>query len=34
MLCKTCGGSSFGVTKVKENELLPAIKEAFNHGVK
>ena len=29
----TDGGSSFGVTKVKhENELLPAIKEAFNHG--
>ena len=27
------GGSSYGVTKVKEyNELLPAIKEAFNHG--
>ena len=29
----TDGGSSFGVTKVKtENELLPAIKEAFDHG--
>ena len=29
----TDGGSSFGVTKVKiENELLPAIKEAFEHG--
>lgn len=29
----TDGGSSFGVSKVKhENELLPAIKEAFNHG--
>jgi D-alanine-D-alanine ligase len=29
----TDGGSSFGVTKVKkESELLPAIKEAFNHG--
>ena len=29
----TDGGSSFGVTKVKnDNELLPAIKEAFNHG--
>ena len=29
----TDGGSSFGVTKVKiENDLLPAIKEAFNHG--
>ena len=29
----TDGGSSFGVTKVKkENELLPAINEAFNHG--
>ena len=29
----TDGGSSFGVTKVKiENELLPAVKEAFNHG--
>jgi D-alanine-D-alanine ligase len=29
----TDGGSSFGVTKVKkEIELLPAIKEAFNHG--
>ena len=29
----TDGGSSFGVTKVKkQSELLPAIKEAFNHG--
>ena len=29
----TDGGSSFGVTKVKkENELLPAIKAAFEHG--
>ena len=29
----TDGGSSFGVTKVKKNnELFPAIKEAFNHG--
>ena len=29
----TDGGSSFGVTKVKKaSELLPAIKEAFNHG--
>lgn len=29
----TDGGSSFGVTKVKkESELIPAIKEAFNHG--
>jgi len=29
----TDGGSSFGITKVKkESELLPAIKEAFNHG--
>ena len=29
----TDGGSSFGVTKVKkESDLLPAIKEAFNHG--
>jgi len=29
----TDGGSSFGVTKVKkEGDLLPAIKEAFNHG--
>ena len=29
----TDGGSSFGITKVKkEGELLPAIKEAFNHG--
>ena len=29
----TDGGSSFGVSKVKkESELLPAIKEAFNHG--
>ena len=29
----TAGGSSFGVTKAKkESELLPAIKEAFNHG--
>jgi D-alanine-D-alanine ligase len=29
----TDGGSSFGVTKVKnESELAPAIKEAFNHG--
>lgn len=29
----TDGGSSFGVTKVKkESELLPGIKEAFNHG--
>ena len=29
----TDGGSSFGVTKVKkENELLPAIKEAFDYG--
>ena len=29
----TDGGSSYGVTKVKkENELLPAINEAFNHG--
>ena len=29
----TDGGSSFGVTKVKkENELLPAIKKAFDHG--
>ena len=29
----TDGGSSFGVTKVKnDNEFLPAIKEAFNHG--
>ena len=29
----TDGGSSYGVTKVKkDNELLPAIKEAFNHG--
>ena len=29
----TDGGSSFGVTKVKtENDLLPAIKEAFKHG--
>jgi D-alanine-D-alanine ligase len=29
----TDGGSSFGVTKVKkERDLLPAIKEAFNHG--
>jgi D-alanine-D-alanine ligase len=29
----TDAGSSFGVTKVKkENDLLPAIKEAFNHG--
>ncbi len=29
----TDGGSSFGITKVKkEYELLPAIKEAFNHG--
>ena len=29
----TDGGSSFGVTKVKkENDLLPAIKEAFSHG--
>jgi D-alanine-D-alanine ligase len=29
----TDGGSSFGVTKVKKNnELFPAIKEAFKHG--
>jgi D-alanine-D-alanine ligase len=29
----TDGGSSFGITKVKkDNDLLPAIKEAFNHG--
>ena len=29
----TDGGSSFGVTKVKKvSDLLPAIKEAFNHG--
>ena len=29
----TDGGSSFGITKVKkEKEILPAIKEAFNHG--
>ena len=29
----TDGGSSFGVTKVKkESDLLPAVKEAFNHG--
>ena len=29
----TDGGSSFGISKVKtENELLPAIKEAFDHG--
>jgi D-alanine-D-alanine ligase len=29
----TDAGSSFGVTKVKkESDLLPAIKEAFNHG--
>ena len=29
----TDGGSSFGVSKVKkESELLPSIKEAFNHG--
>jgi len=29
----TDGGSSFGITKVKkDNELLPAIKEAFNNG--
>ena len=29
----TDGGSSYGVTKVKkDNDLLPAIKEAFNHG--
>tara|TARA_A200000113_G_scaffold201860_1_gene195881 strand:- start:1387 stop:1950 length:564 start_codon:yes stop_codon:yes gene_type:complete len=29
----TDGGSSFGVSKVKkESDLLPAIKEAFNHG--
>ena len=29
----TDGGSSYGVSKVKnDNELLPAIKEAFNHG--
>ncbi len=29
----TDGGSSFGVTKVKkDNELFPAIKEAFNNG--
>ena len=29
----TDGGSSFGITKVKkEGEILPGIKEAFNHG--